>query len=394
MVALLGELGVFEGFAADGEPIVDEGLRCRDPDERLWYRGRWYDGLYQGAGASADDHAQLARFDAAIDRWATWRDAGGRPAFAVPTSTASEADEPRALDRLSFAAWLDAQGLRSPRLRWMCDYACRDDYDLLARDTSAWAGVYYFAARRRAPGQSRPVIVWPDGNAHLIAHLARDQEIETGVAVVNVRNADEGVELTAIGPNGPFGVRADHAIVALPRHVANRVAGRSSSMPDIGAWAVANLHLRARPRVRPGDAPPAWDNVLYDSPSLGYVSATHQRGRDTGPTVWTWYYPFPGSARETRTALAGAGHGEWAAAALADLSRAHPDLESLVERIDVAFWGHGMIRPRVGSIFDPARRAAALADGRIHFAHTDLGGMALFEEALDHGVRAAREVLA
>ena len=166
------------------------------------------------------------------------------------------------------------------------------------------------------------------------------------------------------------------------------------SLPDVGAWAVANLHLRDRPAARPTDAPPAWDNVLRDSPSLGYVSATHQRGRDVGPTVWTWYYPFPGDAREVRRTLAGAGHAEWAAAALADLSRAHRDLDALVERIDVAFWGHGMIRPRVGSIFDPARAAAAAADGRIHFAHTDLGGMALFEEALDHGVRAANEVLA
>jgi hypothetical protein len=313
-------------------------------------------------------------------------------------SSCSDDAEPAALDRTSFASWLDAQGLTSPRLRWMCDYACRDDYDLLARDASAWAGIYYFAARRKGPGQSRPVIAWPDGNAHLIAHLARGARVEPGVAVVDVRNAGGGVELIAIGPHGPFGVRAEHAIVALPRHVANRVvASRRAApvaRPDVGAWAVANLHLRARPALRPGDAPPAWDNVLYDSPSLGYVSATHQRGRDVGPTVWTWYYPFPGDGAGIRRTLAGAGHAEWAAAALADLSRAHRDLEDLVERIDVAFWGHGMIRPRIGSIFDPARQAAAAPDGRIHFAHTDLGGMALFEEALDHGVRAATEVLA
>ena len=31
--------------------------------------------------------------------------------------------------------------------------------------------------------------------------------------------------------------------------------------------------------------------------------------------------------------------------------------------------------------------------GRVHFAHTDLSGLALFEEAHDHGVRAAEEVL-
>ena len=38
---------------------------------------------------------------------------------------------------------------------------------------------------------------------------------------------------------------------------------------------------------------------------------------------------------------------------------------------------------------------AALAEpvGRVHFAHTDLSGLSLFEEASWHGVRAAEEVL-
>jgi hypothetical protein len=53
-----------------------------------------------------------------------------------------------------------------------------------------------------------------------------------------------------------------------------------------------------------------------------------------------------------------------------------------------------MVRPRPGATWSAARRDAALPRGRVHFAHTDLSGIALFEEALDHGVRAARETLA
>lgn len=401
MVAIFDELGAIEGHDPRGEPIVDEALRCRDPDERLWYRGRWSDGLYLAAGASAADLAQLAQFDAAIDRWAAWKDRDGRPAFTVPISACSTDPVPTALDRISFAAWLDQQGLRSERLRWLADYACRDDYDLMAADTSAWAGIYYFAARRRAPGSSRAVVTWPDGNAHLVAHLAsKVGPIETRLAVVDVRAGGAGgVEVIALAEDGPVGIRADHAVVAVPRHVAARiVAARRAqplALPDCGAWAVANVHLRDRPRVRPSDAPPAWDNVIRDSPSLGYVSATHQRGRDVGPTVWTWYYPFPDAdAVAVRKRLAGAGHAEWAATAVADLTRVHGDLPDLLDHVDVAFWGHGMIRPRVGAMFDGARQAAALPIGAIHFAHTDLSGMAMFEEALDHGVRAAREILA
>jgi hypothetical protein len=165
----------------------------------------------------------------------------------------------------------------------------------------------------------------------------------------------------------------------------------SSDALDYGAWAVANVHLRDRP-AEAFRAPPAWDNVFRDSPSLGYVSATHQRGRDRGPTVWTWYYPFPGDAATARRQLAGAGYAEWAEVVLADLARAHPDVRSLVDRIEVAFWGHGMIRPRTGALFGGARTSRAATVGALHFAHTDLSGLALFEEAFDHGLRAAREV--
>src|SRR5215468_1608790 len=127
LIALLGELGAIEGSAADGTPIVDEALRCREPEERVFYRGRWYEGLYLDAGASADDRRQLAAFRAEIDRWSAWRDADGNPAFAIPTRRSTGDPAVTALDAMSFAAWLDAHGLTSERLRWLTDYACRDD---------------------------------------------------------------------------------------------------------------------------------------------------------------------------------------------------------------------------------------------------------------------------
>jgi len=180
-------------------------------------------------------------------------------------------------------------------------------------------------------------------------------------------------------------------IIATPQFVARHLVTGRPTGGDYGAWAVANVHLRARPTERFG-APPAWDNVFHDSPSLGYVCATHQRGRDRGPTVWTWYYPFPGDGADTRRKLAGAGYDEWAEVVVADLERAHPEIRELVDHIEIAFWGHGMIRPRVGSLWTEARAQLAAPMGRLHFAHTDLSGLALFEEAFDHGLRAAREV--
>ncbi|HEY1555794.1 MAG TPA: FAD-dependent oxidoreductase [Kofleriaceae bacterium] len=391
LTALLAQMGAIERYAADGTPIVDEALRCREPEERVWFEGRWWEGLYLEAGASADDRRQLAAFRAEIDRWAAWRDAQGRRAFAIPRRLASDAPEVTALDRTSFATWLDAHGLTSPRLRWLTEYACRDDYALTAARTSAWAGIFYFAARQKGPGApSQPVVTWPDGNASLVRELARGANVERGLAVADLD--EETGRLIAVGDSGPIGFECDAIICCVPRFVANRIirGRRGQGHGDYGAWTVANVHLRARPIERGHGAPPAWDNVFRDSPSLGYVCATHQRGRDRGPTVWTWYYPFcDEDSAAVRGKLAGAGHAEWAEVVLADLERAHPDVRRHVERIDVAFWGHGMIRPRVGAMFG-ADPTAPL--GRVHFAHTDLSGLALFEEAFDHGLRAAREV--
>src|SRR5204862_7287438 len=106
---------------------------------------------------------------------------------------------------------------------------------------------------------------------------------------------------------------------------------------EYGSWLVANLHLRGRPFSR--GFPLAWDNVLYESPSLGYVVNTHQTGRDHGPAVFTWYYPLtdanPGRARGL---LIGTNRDGWAEVALADLGTAHPTIRELTTRLDVIRW--------------------------------------------------------
>jgi hypothetical protein len=142
------------------------------------------------------------------------------------------------------------------------------------------------------------------------------------------------------------------------------------------------------------DFPLCWDNVLYGSRSLGYVAATHQRGLDYGPTVFTWYYPLADDdPRQARERLLSTDRDQWADIALADLETAHPDIRELTERLDVMRWGHAMIRPVPGFCWNPAREQAAKPYRGIHFAHSDLSGLALFEEAFAQGNRAAAEVL-
>jgi protoporphyrinogen oxidase len=390
---LLGEMGVLE----NGE--VAEQFLCRDPEERLFYRGRWYEGLYLHAGASVEDQRQLAAFEREMAKWAAWRDARGRRAFTIPVAHCSDDAEVTALDRKSMREWMDERKLTSPRLRWLVEYACRDDYGTLLANTSAWAGIFYFASRDSA-GEERATVTWPEGNGRIVKHLARSAPARTNALVTDLVPTDAGVDVVAVEGTAAIGIHARRAIFAGPQFVASRVIAPWRHAPPAhvgeftyGSWMVANISLRDRPQS--AGFPPAWDNVLYESRSLGYVTATHQLGIERGPTVLTYYYALCGSDfRAERERLLSAGRDEWADVALSDLERAHGDIRSLAERVDVMRWGHAMVRPTPGFVWSDARRAAAQPFRAIHFANTDLSGVALCEEALDHGVRAAEEVLA
>jgi hypothetical protein len=52
-----------------------------------------------------------------------------------------------------------------------------------------------------------------------------------------------------------------------------------------------------------------------------------------------------------------------------------------------------MVRPETGFVWGGAPQQARRSLGRVHFAHSDLSGLALIEEAHFHGVRAADEVV-
>ena len=109
----------------------------------------------------------------------------------------------------------------------------------------------------------------------------------------------------------------------------------------------------------------------------------------------TYYYPFAGdSPRDARAELLAMDWEDCADLVMSDLGRAHAEIGTLVDRLDVMRWGHAMIRPRPGFLCGAARKAAARPYRGIHFGNTDLSGVALLEEAFYHGLRAAEEVLA
>lgn len=411
LVGLLEELGVLEGADVLGQPLGAEEHLCRDPQERLFHAGRWYDGLYLRAGASAEDRRQWMEFQQELDRWTTWRDGQGRRAFALPLASGSDDPEVTELDRITAEEWLGKRGFTSTRLKWMVDYACRDDYGMTAGQASAWAALFYFVSRRTAPGSfGRPFLTWPEGNARITRHLANlaGQRVRTGEAVFDInpitRDGHAAVQVASLvsggGAGDVRGYRAQRVILATPQFMAPYLVrpwrtDRPQHVADFayGSWMVANLAVSERPGGT--GFPLAWDNVFYDSRSLGYVVATHQTGPERGPTVLTYYYPIvEGSVQEGRRRLESAGRDEWAEVVLSDIERAHPEIRNTTSQLDVARWGHAMIRPTPGFVWGQSRATARKPWRGVHFANTDLSGVALFEEAFYQGNRAGEEVLA
>ena len=401
LISLLDEMKLTEGYDKNGEVIIGEQFLCREPEERVFYKGRWYEGLYLRVGASEEDLRQYNEFQAQVNFWINWRDKSGKRAFVLPIANCSTDAEAISLDKISFAEWLTQKGFDSPRLIRYCDYATRDDYGLKLEDTSAWAGLFYFCSRVRKSGEeSQPFITFPEGNGHFANYLHQQIADKTRLnsLAMQIIPTEKGVDVVYLNTETKEirGLHCKNVIFSSPLFTAKYlIKDFAPSFADEfkhNAWFVANLTLKDRPKIPfKKDFPLAWDNTIYESNSLGYVVATHQKGLDYGQTVLTYYYPM--CEEKGREKLLGMGWEELAEVCLSDLSAAHKDIRELTTRIDVMRWGHAMISPRPNFIWSGVREEAEKPFKNIHFAHSDLSGVALFEEAFYHGLRVANEII-
>lgn len=404
LLALCEEFGLIEGYNRDGLPIYNSLYLCHAPHERLLLHGSWQDGLVPHLGLSDSERAEMDDFFAEMERMKTWIGADGKPAFAIPLAKSSRDPEILALDKLSMAAYMDQKGWKSPALRWFVNYSCRDDYGAPFTETSAWAGLHYFAARRgkAANASGSAVLTWPQGNGWLTQQMAQrlKNQLRCNALVTELRNTETGVEALYFDPQTEqrIRVRAQAAIYAGPHFTVPYVIPEAPRKVDPGfayaPWAVANVTVRKRP-TGPGSHL-SWDNVAYDRDSLGYIVADHQSLDRKRPdaTVLTWYQPLDSQPPvEARKHALETSWEEWRDRVVADLEYMHPGISADIAQVDVWVWGHGMISPRVGFLWGEARPAAAHPIGNIHFAHSDLSGISIFEEAFSQGLRAADELI-
>lgn len=377
--ALVRELFEELGVLRDG--VWEERYLCFSPQERLYLHGRWQDGIEPVTAATALDRAEFTRFAARMN------DFRATGQFTIPMELGAK---PSPLDQLSMGDWLDQERFKSAYLRWYVNYACRDDYGALAKDTSAWAGVHYFASRE--PDEKGP-LTWPEGNGWIVRRLLEKlgRYVRTGAMAHRITREGRGLRVSA----GETEYLAERAIFAAPTFLASYICEDPPAVRSFvySPWLTANLTLDRLPKER--DIETAWDNVIYESPTLGYVVATHQSLRThIDRTVWTFYWSLAeGSPAANRRMLLDKNWNFWKEAILHDLERAHPDIRQCVSRIDILRLGHAMARPIPGFLASQERRRLTESSGNILFANSDLSGFSIFEEAQYRGVHAADRVL-
>jgi monoamine oxidase len=402
--AWLHEIGLLRSDSSGVH--ANERYLCHSPQERLFIDGAWQEGLLPSAQDRPATLAQYRRFGQQVTQLQR------RLGFSLPTTRSRWTGEHAALDAQTFQAWLGTMGLDDERLLGHLDYCCRDDYGAGLATVSAWAGIHYFASRHgfQVPGDEQaerdPVFTWPDGNAFLVRALTEPlaAHLRAGRTVLGIDESRHQVSVLAWDQASQQAEQwvAPQVVVATPLFIARRLlrgldAPLTSAVQQAAAatryapWLVANLQLQGPLLDRVG-APPSWDNVMFtpagSSPALGYVDARHQETRPdagaTAPQLLTAYLNLP---ERQRAALLQATPEEGLRQVLGALAPLHPDLAGQLVQADLMRWGHAMSIPAPGVRGQPARQALREARGRLRFAHTDLAGYSVFEEAFTLGSR-------
>jgi len=394
LLEFLASIDVITGRDASG-PIYSDRFLCHDKEERLYIHGQWQDGLIPKAAKGFDEFQTLFnKLKENSDHNFTIPSRG-----VIPTGPSLE------LDKISFKSFLDTNNLGDPELQWYLDYCTRDDFGSSLPQISAYAGIHYFAARAPwlSEEQGSHTLVWPEGNGFLVDALVgpiRDN-IKTYSLVREIRNVSSGVEI--IVENILSGTletySAEKVICSSPQFISPYIipessdkrlnAARSLSYPP---WFVANLEIEA---TQEDIGELAWDNVFFRGPSLGYVHAGHQLLKRTGDrTIITYYRPLSEyDPVEARRALFSSDPQVWVDEMFNILKAAHPQIEAWTKSISVALWAHAMVSPSVGLYSSGNLPLLREPIGNIHFAHSDLSGMSMFEEAHYWGHKAALTVL-
>ncbi|AWG20866.1 twin-arginine translocation pathway signal protein [Flavobacterium faecale] len=403
LLQFLTEEKIILGYDANGLPQFDETQLTFAPDERLFYKNIWQEGLVPKQGNSVVEDEELNRFFKLMADFRIKKDPDGKFWFMIPLSQSATNEMVKALDSVTMQQWFVSNNFTSKPLFDYIDYCCKDDFGLGIDYVSAYAGIHYFAGRKQnsSPNKGDTVLTWPEGNARLAQHLQKyvvgkslknhlvyNIKIDGNKAVATVFDNKTKTSTT---------ITADKIVLATPQFVNQYLLENRKNLAKqfhYTPWMLATIVVSDL--VDNNSFPLCWDNVIYGSKGLGYVYDQHQSLQQIqDKKVITYYYSFSSSdLKKTRRYLYKKPKEHWKQVVFNDLKIAHPTIEEDTESIEIHLLGHGMVSPVPGFIYGQAKKEAAKPiDNKIYFAHTDLAGISVFEEAFHQGINAVNQMI-
>lgn len=403
LLQFLEEEKIILDFDENGFPIFDETQLTFAPHERLFISNYWQEGIVPKTGNSDADEKEWIRFFSKMDYFREKKDTSGRYWFDIPLYKASTEAAVQLLDKLTMKEWLIQNDFQSKNLWIYLDYCCRDDFGLGIAFVSAYAGIFYFASRKQncTPEKSDNVLTWPEGNARLVKYLKKytNQKTLQNHLVYEVtfnKNKASALVFDAAS-NISIEIIADKIIMATPQFINQYLFKNRKHLAKnfhYAPWLLATLVVSDLSDN--SSFPLCWDNVIHGAKGLGYIYNQHQSLQQIqDKKVITYYFSFstPDCAK-ARKDIYKKPKEFWKQMVFNDLKMAHPNIEEVTQSIDIHLLGHGMISPKKDFFFDQNKQSAAQdIEETIYFAHSDLSGISIFEEAFHQGINVVNKIL-
>ncbi|MES2837025.1 MAG: FAD-dependent oxidoreductase [Bacteroidota bacterium] len=404
LIDFLVESKIITGFNSDGLPIYNEYYLCFEPQERIYFKGIWQDGIPPDNGLNEIEKEELLRFLKITEEFKNAIGTDNKPAFTIPLELSSNDEKYLQLDKISIFDYLKQNNFKSNFILWYLDYCCKDDFGTNIKNTSAWAVFHYFSSRngKAANAANHELLTWPEGNNFLVKKLSAElnDKIKTQHIVYKVKKIENKTKCYVydLVKNESIEYECENLILATPQFVNKNIFDFKTNLNfddfNYYPWIVASITINNKLELN-GSQELSWDNVIYGSKSLGYVNACHQNfNSDDKRTVITYYYNFSEeSSKIERNKIREKDENYWKSFIIEDLKNAHLKIENLIEEIQIVVWGHGMISPKVGFRSSKSRQILENGFDNIYFANSDVSGISIFEQAFYRGICAAKSVL-
>ncbi|MCC6372142.1 MAG: NAD(P)-binding protein, partial [Bacteroidia bacterium] len=271
LMAFLNEQGIIKSFDEKGRPVFNETDLCFDPEERLYIRGVFQEGLVPEYGLSKEEKLETKLFFDWIKIFKEKKGSDGKYFFEMPCALASTDKDFDFLDKITFEKYLAQNNFTSPHLLWYLNYCCRDDYGGGIARVSAWAGINYFASHRAEPANTDAsrILTWPEGNGYLVKLFEKklSNHITTSCLVESISIVNDNVELLVknFTNNTITRVLCKQCVLAVPPFVVAKILSPQLNYPveltkqlEHSPWLVATVmlsHLDANKQ-----SPLCWDN--------------------------------------------------------------------------------------------------------------------------------------